>query len=119
MGNGSDASFTALSPPCRLGGKPHWNGTKAGFPVFYRSMAQGKTIEKALDNLQTASGHSQFTFVPGPSVQQLRQEVVNCKTPAEVHDVRDKYRLPSRRNERFSPVYPFKPLSRGIHHGGV
>jgi hypothetical protein len=90
--------------------KPGWNDTKAGFPLFYQSLAHGKTIERALDSLKKVSGHPYFLIVPGVSVWQIRQEVVSCKTLDEVHRVRDKYRLRSRRHERFSPVYPFKPL---------
>jgi hypothetical protein len=93
--------------------KPRWNDTKAGFPAFYQSLAQGKTIDEAIDNLRTISGHSHFMIVPGPLVNQIRQEVVDCKTPDEVHEVRDKYGLPSRRHQRFSPVYPFRLLSSG------
>jgi hypothetical protein len=90
--------------------KPDWNDTKAGFPVFYQSLAQGKTIERALHDLQTTSGHSYFTAVPGPFVQELREEVVNAKSPDDLHAIRDKYGLPSQRHRRFSPVYPFRPL---------
>lgn len=90
--------------------KPRWNDTKAGFPVFYQSLAQGKTIDEAIVNLQTFSGQSHFMIVPGPLVRQLREEVVNSKTLDDIHDVRDKYGLPNRRHEPFSPVYPFRPL---------
>jgi hypothetical protein len=90
--------------------KPDWNDTKGGFPVFYQALAQGKTIEGALDDLQTTSGHSHFMVVAGPLVQQLREEVVNAKTPDDLHTVRDKYGLPSLRHRRFSPVYPFRTL---------
>jgi hypothetical protein len=92
--------------------KPGWSDTKAGFPVFYRSLAHGKPLDQALDDLKASSGHLDFIVVPGPQVRELRREVTSVKTIEEAHAVRDKYRLPSLRHIEFSPVYPFRPVKQ-------
>jgi hypothetical protein len=93
--------------------KPRWSDTKKGFPVFYRSLAQGKDLERAIQDLKCSSGHSDFMVVPGPDVMALRQVVVSATTVEEVHALRDNFGLPSLRHIQFSPVYPFRPIAQG------
>src|SRR5262249_15497565 len=65
--------------------KPFWEDTKTGFPVFYRSVAQGTNLERALLDLKAASSHPYFMGVPGQDAKQLRLQVISVKTLEETH----------------------------------
>jgi hypothetical protein len=92
--------------------KPFREDTKTGFPAFFRSMAQGKDLERALLDLKAASKHPYFMGVPGQDVKQFRLQVIGAKTLEEAHAVREKFGLPSLRHIEFSPVYPFKRITQ-------